>query len=293
MIDISHLSKTYPGNVRALNGISLSIGIGMFGLLGPNGAGKTTLMRIVAGMIRPTEGSVRVAEHDLGTHAGRLAAKAMLGYLPQELGLYPSLSAREFLDYLAIMKGINDPRARRAQIEELLDLVRLSDMSDRRLKAFSGGMKRRFGIAQALLGNPRLLIVDEPTVGLDPEERVRFRSLLTELARRCTVILSTHIIEDISASCNALAVLDAGRLLYQGSPADLVRGARGSVWTLTAGGEPPTHDATVVSAIQLADGVQYRLVGNIATQNGAQPAEPTLEDGYIHLMRSSRRPATA
>lgn len=293
MIEIAHLSKTYPGNVHALNGVSLSIGIGMFGLLGPNGAGKTTLMRILAGLIRPTSGTVSVDGHDLGTHAGRQAAKAMLGYLPQELGLYPSLSAREFLDYLAILKGINDPRARRAQIGELLDLVRLTDMADRKLKSFSGGMKRRFGIAQALLGSPRLLIVDEPTVGLDPEERVRFRSLLTELARRCTVILSTHIIEDISASCNMLAVLDAGRLLYQGLPADLVRQARGSVWTIVTGDEPPNHTATVVSALQLADGVQYRLVGEVESRYGAQPSEPTLEDGYIHLMRSSRQSSPA
>ncbi|MFN8374728.1 MAG: ATP-binding cassette domain-containing protein, partial [Anaerolineae bacterium] len=193
MIEISNLTKTYGGKVHALRGVTLNIGAGMFGLLGPNGAGKTTLMRIIAGLLRPTEGTVKVFNNDLSTAQGKQAAKALLGYLPQELGLYPNLSAREFLDYIAILKGITDSGARKRQIEELLDMVRLTDVANRKLKTYSGGMKRRVGIAQALLGDPKLIIVDEPTAGLDPEERVRFRNMLSDTAARCTVILSTHV----------------------------------------------------------------------------------------------------
>jgi len=208
MITISALTKTYPGSVQALRGVDLEIGSGMFGLLGPNGAGKTTFMRLLAGLIRPTSGRVNVFGHDVTTPQGKLAVKALLGYLPQELGLYPDLTAREFLDYVAILKGVTDGRTRRGQIEEALELVRLSDVANRRVKTYSGGMKRRVGIAQAILGNPKLLIVDEPTVGLDPEERVRLRNLLSDMAMRCIVILSTHIVEDISQSCNDLAVIN-------------------------------------------------------------------------------------
>jgi len=168
----------------------------MFGLLGPNGAGKTTLMRILAGLLRPTSGRVHVFGHDVTEPKGKLAVKALLGYLPQELGLYPDLTAREFLDYVALLKGLSDPNARRRQIADRLELVRLTEAADRRLKTYSGGMKRRVGIAQALLGEPQLIIVDEPTVGLDPEERVRLRNLLGDTARHCAVILSTHIVED-------------------------------------------------------------------------------------------------
>jgi ABC-2 type transport system ATP-binding protein len=203
MIEISQLTKTYAGRVQALRGVDLQIGgTGMFGLLGPNGAGKTTLMRILAGLLRPTSGQVRVFGHDMTKPKDKLAIKALLGYLPQELGLYPDLTAREFLDYVALLKGLTDSIARRRQITERLERVRLTEVADRRLKTYSGGMKRRVGIAQALLGEPKLVIVDEPTVGLDPEERVRLRNLLGDTAHACTVILSTHIVEDISQSCN-------------------------------------------------------------------------------------------
>ena len=188
MIEIKSLTKTYPGKVQALAGIDLEVGGGMFGLVGPNGAGKTSLMRILAGLLRPTTGSVHVFGHDMGTLHGKQGAKASLGYLPQELGLYPNLTGREFLDYIAILKGVSDSVFRKRQIDELLEQVRLSDVADRRLKTYSGGMKRRVGVAQALLGTPKLVIVDEPTVGLDPEERVRFRNLLSDMASRCTVI---------------------------------------------------------------------------------------------------------
>ena len=283
MIEIAHLSKTYSGGVLALDDLTLHIGSGMFGLIGANGAGKTTLMRILASLVRPTSGSVTVFGNDLSTATGRAATKAILGYLPQELGLYPSLSAREFLDYLAILKGINDPKARRSQIAELIDTVRLNEVADRRLKTYSGGMKRRFGIAQALLGNPRLLIVDEPTAGLDPEERVRLRNMLAELSKRCTVILSTHIIEDISASCTDLALMYRGKVLYHGAPAGMIAAARGHVWTVLTAGAQPNHGVSVVSTLQMQDGVQYRIVGEPDPSERATPVEPSLEDGYIWI----------
>ena len=287
MIQITSLTKTYPGDVQALRGLDLAIGSGMFGLVGPNGAGKTSLMRIIAGLIEPSGGSVSVFGHDLASPAGKLAAKALLGYLPQELGLYPNLTAWEFLDYVARLKGLTDPVDRRTQIGTILDQVRLTEVANRRLKTYSGGMKRRVGIAQALLGPPRLLIVDEPTVGLDPEERVRLRNLLSELANRCTVILSTHIIEDIGQSCRNLAAISRGRVRFQGSPQALIAQARGQVWTVTTTGQPPEGEVTVVSSIHLETGTQYRLVGQPASDLGATPVEPALEDGYIWLMRSS------
>ncbi len=285
MIEIQNLTKTYRGNVHALNGIDLTIGTGMFGLVGPNGAGKTTLMRILAGLLRASGGSVTVFGHDLSTYAGRQAAKANLGYLPQELGLYPNLNAYEFLDYMAILKGVTDKGERQRQIADLLEQVRLTDAAKRRLKTYSGGMKRRIGIAQALLGDPRLLIVDEPTSGLDPEERVRFRNLLSDMAARRTIILSTHIVEDISQSCNDVAVVRAGRVIYRGSPSDLIERARGHVWAITlAQGERPDDHLTVVSSLQMQQGMQYRVLGD---PDGYEAAaiEPSLEDGYMWLMQ--------
>ncbi len=286
MIEIEKLTKTYKGKVNALNGVDLTIGTGMFGLVGPNGAGKTTLMRILAGLLRASSGRVTVFGHDLSTHAGRQAAKANLGYLPQDLGLYPNLNAYEFLDYMAILKGITDKGERQRQIADLIEKVRLSDAADRRLKTYSGGMKRRIGIAQALLGDPKLLIVDEPTAGLDPEERVRFRNLLADMSAERTIILSTHIVEDISQSCNDLGVLRAGRVLFRGSPGDLIERARGHVWMLTtAPGQRPSDRLTVVSSLQLANGTQYRVVGDGSSYGGAQQVEPSLEDGYLWLMQ--------
>ncbi len=286
MIEINGLVKTYPGDVRALQGIDLRIeGQGMFGLLGPNGAGKTTLMRILAGILRPTAGRVSVFGHDLNTSRGRQAVKALLGYLPQELGMHPDLSAREFLDYIAILKGLSDARRRQRQIDELLELVRLSDEAGRRLRTFSGGMKRRVGIAQALLGEPRLVIVDEPTVGLDPEERLRVRNLLGGIARRCSVILSTHIVEDIGQSCAELAVIAGGCVLRQCRPRDLAELARGHVWKITAAGDFDDEGLTVVSTTPEAGSTSYRVVGETAGLQLGEPLPPTLEDGYLWLMR--------
>ncbi len=287
MIEITNLTKTYKGNVQALRGVDLDIGAGMFGLVGPNGAGKTTLMRILSGLLRPSSGSVQVFDQDMTTMQGKQAVKTVLGYLPQELGLYPDLTAGEFLDYIAILKGVTDGKARKRQIAELLEDVGLSAVAKRRLKTYSGGMKRRVGIAQALLGQPKLLIVDEPTAGLDPEERVRLRNLLADMASRCTVILSTHIVEDISQSCTDLAVLNKGQVLFRGAPTDLITQARGKVWTIVTPGERPNAGLSVVSTLQLHDGVQYRVLGEPQSHYEAKPIEPSLEDGYIWLMRQA------
>jgi ABC-type multidrug transport system ATPase subunit len=284
MIEIANLTKTYRGKVHALNGIDLTIGTGMFGLVGPNGAGKTTLMRILAGLLRASGGRVTVFGHDLSTYNGRQAAKANLGYLPQDLGLYPNLNAYEFLDYMAILKGITDKGERQRQIAVLLEQVRLSDAAKRRLKTYSGGMKRRVGIAQALLGDPKLLIVDEPTSGLDPEERVRFRNLLSDMASQRTIILSTHIVEDISQSCNDLAVMRAGRVIFRGSPGDLIVRARGHVWVITTDQRPDDH-LTIVSSLQMQRGTQYRVLGDTDGYSDRTPVEPSLEDGYMWLMQ--------
>lgn len=287
---IHGITKTYRGGVRALAGVDLTIPTGMYGLLGPNGAGKTTLMRILAGILRPTNGTVRIGPHDCGTEAGRVAVKRALGYLPQELGLYPDLSAREFLDYIGILKGMDDRAARQRRVAELLEIVALADVANRKLKAFSGGMKRRVGIAQALLNDPRLLIVDEPTAGLDPEERIRFRNLLADLAGDRTVLLSTHIVEDIAQTCSNLAVLAGGQVRFQGEVRDLVLGAQGRVWTITTDGPKPDGNFTVVSTLHLGTGVQYRVIGEPAAALGAIPTEPTLEDGYVWLMQEQRAP---
>ena len=223
MLNVTNLTKTYPGGQQALRGITLNIErAGMFGLLGPNGAGKTTFMRILAGILTPTAGDIRIFGYNVTTQAGRRAAQALIGYLPQDLPLYPTFSAYEFLDYMAILKGVNNRAARRQQIDELLETVRLRDVAHRPLRTYSGGMKRRVGIAQAMLGDPRLIIVDEPTAGLDPEERVRFRQLLGQVATRCIVILSTHIIEDIGQSCDDLAIIKQGDVLFRGAPGTLI-----------------------------------------------------------------------
>lgn len=292
MIETTSLTKTYGSGskaVHALNGLDLNIGPGMFGLLGPNGAGKTTFMRILAGIVNASSGSVRILDHDLTTENGKQAVKAILGYLPQELGMYPELSAAQFIDYIAILKGLDNPNSRRQSVAKVLDMVGLSDAAGRKLKGFSGGMKRRVGIAQALVNDPQLLIVDEPTAGLDPEERIRFRNLLVNLAAERTVLLSTHIVEDISQTCCDMAVLARGRVIFRGSPADLTQACAGHVWTFTASGfDKPNHGLTIVSMLHLAEGIQYRLVGKSAADHPtAQPVQPGLEDGYVWLMKSA------
>lgn len=287
-IDIKHLNKVYRGGVCALTDIDLVIPNGMYGLLGPNGAGKTTLMRILAGILRPTSGSIQIGEHNGNTERGRTAIKRILGYLPQDLGMYPDLSAREFLDYVGILKGMDERKARQQRVEELLELVSLSGVANRKLKTFSGGMKRRVGISQALLNDPKLLIVDEPTSGLDPEERIRFRNLLSDLGGNRIVLLSTHIVEDIASTCRSLAIMNMGRIVFQGSTEELVSEARGKVWMVTTSGSKPAGDLTVVSTMNMGATVQYRVVGDLAESTDATPTEPSLEDSYVWLMRDKR-----
>ncbi len=290
MIEINQLTKQYGSGkhaVHALKGVTLTIEHGMFGLLGPNGAGKTTLMRILAGIVHANSGSVSVNGHSLHHEAGRTAVKHTLGYLPQELGFYPELSAYQFVDYLAILKGVHDTRQRRTQVERALEQVALAEHAHRKIKEFSGGMKRRVGIAQAIVNNPRVLVVDEPTAGLDPEERIRFRNLLVEMARSRVVLLSTHIVADIGQTCEQLALLQRGQIRFLGSPAELIRRAQGHVWEITATNGETFEGFTVVSMLQRAEGVQYRIVGAEFNASGAQLAEPSLEDGYVWQMNSA------
>jgi ABC-2 type transport system ATP-binding protein len=292
MIEIHDLTKIYgmgKRSVTALDGVELEISDGMFGLLGPNGAGKTTLMRILAGIVHPNKGKVRVNGQDLGNEKGREAVKSMLGYLPQELGMYPDLTALQFVDYMAILKGLNNPTMRKQKVKEVIEMVGMSDSANRKIKTFSGGMKRRVGIAQALVNDPKILIVDEPTAGLDPEERIRFRNLLVDMASNRVVILSTHIVEDISQTCRDMAVLSHGRIIFRGNPQELIKAAEGNVWTvITNEAQKPNNGLTVVSMLHLAEGIQYRLVGLSATEYpNAVPAQPSLEDGYVRLMKDS------
>jgi len=291
-ISITALSKTYRGDVRALTDVTLQLAPGTTGLLGANGAGKTTLMRILTGVMRPTAGTVTVGGHDLATTAGRTAVKRLLGYLPQELDLYPDLTGREFLDYVALLKGIDDKPARRRQIDTLLDRVALTEVARRRVGGYSGGMKRRLGIAQALLGDPRLVIVDEPTAGLDPEERMRFRSLLASLGENRTVILSTHILDDVAQTCPRVTVLAAGRLVYDGTTTALAGQATGHTFTVTTPGPSPAGEHAVVTAAATPPGTTYRIVTDTPPP-GATPVEAGLEDGYLALMRAARAATAA
>ncbi|MHB8600007.1 MAG: ABC transporter ATP-binding protein [Ktedonobacteraceae bacterium] len=290
-IEIHQLNKVYRGDVHALNNVDMAIPNGMFGLLGPNGAGKTTLMRILAGILRPTSGTIHVGTFDGNTEKGRTAIKQILGYLPQDLGMYPDLSAREFLDYIGILKGMNNREERQERVEELLEVITLRNVSGRKLKTFSGGMKRRVGIAQALMNNPKLLIVDEPTAGLDPEERIRFRNLLSDLAGERTVLLSTHIVEDIAQTCRNLAIMNNGHVTFQGTTSDLIHEAEGKVWTITTDGIKPQGDFTVVSTLNMGATIQYRIVGDLSPHTGAIPTPPSLEDSYVWLMREKRSPS--
>ena len=281
-LDIVRVTKTFRGKVHALEEVSLTVPGGILGLLGANGAGKTTLMRLLTGLIRPNGGQITVGDHDMATADGRLAVQRVLGYLPQDLGVYPDLTARQFLDYVALLKGLDDRPYRRRRVGELLELVNIADAADRKLRGYSGGMRRRVGIAQALLNDPELLIVDEPTSGLDPEERIRFRTLLSQLAERRTVLLSTHIVDDIAQTCTELAVLGRGRLIFRGTVSDLTERANGNVWSLVGSGPGPSV-GTMVSALPHDGATRYRIVAATRPSADAQPVVPTLEDGYVLL----------
>ena len=291
-IEVGRLNKVYRGDINALTDVDLSITSGMFGLLGPNGAGKTTLMRILAGILRPTSGDLYIGDYDGNSEKGRTSIKKILGYLPQELGVYPDLSAREFLDYIAILKGMDDRKVRVNRVSELLELVSLTRVANRKLKTFSGGMKRRVGIAQALLNDPKLLIVDEPTAGLDPEERIHFRNLLSELAGNRTVLLSTHIVEDIAQTSQNLAVVKSGHVIFRGTAVQLISETRGHVWTMTTPGDRPAGNVAIVSTLNAGAAVHYHVVSAYSPHPDARAVEPTLEDSYVWLMHAQRTPVS-
>lgn len=289
-LELDGLGKRY-GDTWALRGVDLELESGVVGLLGPNGAGKSTLMQIVTTFTKPTEGTVRWNGTDTIDSPG--AIRGDIGYLPQQFGVYPSLSAREFLQYLAAVRGLSSPDDR---IEQLLELVNLGDAADDRLGGFSGGMRRRVGIAQALLTDPALLIVDEPTVGLDPTERARFRSLLSGLAADRIVVLSTHIVPDVEATADEVALLDDGELLAHTTPADLLADVEGSVWEIVV---PESELSelksryTVASTTRRSDGVHLRVIAPERPLQGASPVEPTLEEAYLSRIEASPTNPTA
>jgi ABC-2 type transport system ATP-binding protein len=292
-LEIEGVSKKYAGKLWALRDLRMEIGAGVVGLLGPNGAGKSTLMRILATVTRATEGRVLWNGTDIARTPDSL--RSVLGYLPQDFGVYPHLTAREFLEYLAAAKGLDAVSARR-RIDELLGVVNLGEARDRALGGFSGGMKQRVGIAQALLNDPELLIVDEPTAGLDPEERVRFRNLLSELSGERIVILSTHIVSDVEAVATDIAILGGGRLLAHAAPEDLLRAVEGRVWewVIPSAELPAARQRFQISgSVRRGDGVHVRVVAAERPAADAVPAAPSLEDAYLNCISMQRASAAA
>lgn len=278
------LGKRY-GDTWANRAITFKSGAGIVGLVGPNGAGKTTLMRIIATLLVQTEGSITWDGHDTRTHGG--AVRQVLGYLPQDFGLYPELSGRQFLRYLATMKGLPKELLRR-RVDEMLELVNLEAVANRKLRTYSGGMRQRIGIAQALLNDPVLLIVDEPTVGLDPEERVRFRTLLATLNTNRLIILSTHIISDLEAIANRLIIMQRGQIHVDTTPDGLLKQAEGHVWSVVADQATALHLQTqhqTTAMIQHANGIQLRIVSATSPHENALPVEPNLEDAYLMVIK--------
>jgi ABC-type multidrug transport system ATPase subunit len=285
---IASVSKQYRRDFWGLRDFSLELGSGVLGLLGPNGAGKSTLMRILATITQATEGKVAWNGADIAKRPDEL--RQVLGYLPQDFGVYPNLSAIEFLEYLAAIKGL-DGRSARLRIDELLQLVNLVDAAKRPLGGYSGGMKQRVGIAQALLNDPQLLIVDEPTAGLDPEERVRFRSLLTELSGERIVILSTHIVSDVEAAATSIAIISKGHLITHDLPEKILQAVEGKVWTwIIASSELPTikQHYLISSTARRSDGVHVRAVSEQPPNSHSEPVPATLEDAYLYFVQSSR-----
>jgi len=285
-VEISGLHKVYPGGVHALQGVDLTIPPGIFGLLGPNGSGKTTLMRIVATLLEPTAGEVRVGGHDIRSQ--KAAVRELLGYLPEEFGFYPNLTAYEMLDYLALLCRINDRRQRRERIDQALHRVNLQQVAGQRVGTFSSGMKRRLGIAQAILNNPSVLIMDEPTSALDPEERVRLRNLLAELAGDRVVILSTHIVNDIATIGQRLAIIRKGVCLFSGLLPDLLAPLQGRTWIIDIEEDELSRvrqDYFVTGVFRSATGMQVRAVADQMLHPRGYAAQPTLDDAYVATMR--------
>jgi ABC-2 type transport system ATP-binding protein len=292
-LTVEGLSKNYRGGVQALRSVNLELKPGVLGLLGPNGAGKSTLMRILATITQPSAGGVVWNDSDIAREPDAL--RGVLGYLPQDFGVYPNLSAIEFLDYLAAVKGIPAAAARR-RISELLALVNLADAAKRPLGGYSGGMRQRVGIAQALLNDPKLLIVDEPTAGLDPEERVRFRNLLSELSGERIVILSTHIVSDVEAVATEIAILGQGQLLTHGAPEELLAKVNGKIWevVVTSGELAALRSNYLISSTaHRSDGVHARVVADAAPSSSARALEPSLEDAYLAVLAAQRNGASS
>jgi ABC-type multidrug transport system ATPase subunit len=288
MLTIKDLVKVYPGPVAALQGVDLEIEKGMFGLLGPNGAGKSTFMKIIAGLLEPTSGTVHLDDVNIVEEPKRIWKD--LGYLPQEFGFYPHLTGRAMLMYLLKMKGVEAPGGLRKLTDELLDRVNLSFAAKRKVKGYSGGMRQRLGIAQAIAGDPKLIIVDEPTAGLDPEERLRFYRLLAELAEKRIVLLSTHIVEDVAVLCPRFAVIRHGELVAQTSPSEARQGVEGCLYEGQTSSEELLdlqNDFNVTQAI-LVEGQNrvrvYEPNGN--PPSGFEPIVPTLEDAYLLMMKN-------
>lgn len=293
-IKIEDLSKIYPNGKRALDSINLEIGSGMFGLLGPNGAGKSSLMRILVTLMKPSTGVVSFNGLDLMNDRGAIRSK--LGYLPQDFRFFTKLKTWEFLDYAASLSGIKSKKQRDLKVDEWLEKVGLFDVRDRNANKLSGGMKRRLGIAQALIGDPSVLVVDEPTTGLDPEERIRFRNILSELSQRdVIIILSTHIVGDISSVCNDLALLDAGTLQFKGAPQELIQRAQGHVWQVNASGveyDLLKEKYAVISTIPTHQGWEVEVVGDEMTLDHAKEIEPNLEHAYVYFMEQRLKDQT-
>ncbi len=292
MLQINDLTHVYANGVKALDGVTLRVPNGMYGLLGPNGAGKSTLMRCIATLQTPTAGAIHFDEIDVLKTPEKL--RRTLGYLPQDFGVYPRVSAYEMLDHMAVLKGIADPKARKAEVERLLEQVNLYGVRKKALAGFSGGMRQRFGIAQALIGGPALIIVDEPTAGLDPEERNRFLNLLAEIGENVVVILSTHIVEDVSDLCQAMAVIANGRIVRQGAPSALVAELDGRIWTKAV------DKADIAALRERYDLISTRLsagrtVVHVLSDNdpggGFIRMQGGLEDVYFSSLHAARKAA--
>jgi ABC-type multidrug transport system ATPase subunit len=290
-ISIQGLNKVYPNGNQALTDVNLDIREGMFGLLGPNGAGKSSLMRILVTLMKPSSGRILVNGKDLAQNRGYV--RGMLGYLPQDFSFFSNLKTYEFLDYAARMAGMTNGRGRSQAVDRLLEEVGLFDVRSRKAGKLSGGMKRRLGIAQALINDPKIIIVDEPTTGLDPEERIRFRNLLARLSSRdVIIILSTHIVADISSTCEHMALLNRGQVAFTGSPEELIRQAKGHVWSIHADEKEyveVNQKYQVVSTVMMKEGWNVTVVGDEVEGYQAEPVAPNLEHAYVYFVEHTLR----
>lgn len=295
MLELTNVTHVYANGTRALDNVSLTIPKGMYGLLGPNGAGKSTLMRTVATLQTPSSGSIRFGDIDIIADPEKLRER--LGYLPQDFGVYPRVSAYDMLDHMAVLKGVASARERKETVETLLNQTNLWTVRKKAIAGFSGGMRQRFGIAQALIGNPELIIVDEPTAGLDPEERNRFLNLLAEIGDNVVIILSTHIVDDVADLCPRMAVLAAGKIQLEGAPLDLIARSRGTVWAKTVERDQMADYAAaheVISTRLFAGRTIIHILSDNDPGNGFTPVDGGLEDVYFStLARTRRTPAAA